>query len=625
MKVVCDSCQAKYQVPDERVAGRKLRIRCRRCSAAIIVRGDQLQSEAPPAAPGSAPAVAAPDSAEWYASHEEQEQGPMALSELMGWLGSDGQRWSAYVWHEGMSDWQEAREVTGLQRALGSAPPPAGDEQPTQMVDAGGGFDDVEPTSLRASDTLDPFAVRASHPPLASARPSHPPLASDEPSYPMHTPAVPEPRQAAPRSAASDPSVPPPVSSPYVSAADAMTGSRNEESVLFNAASLRQVAASSSPSIAPGAHSSPPQSAPGYAGGDASGLIDIRALSDLSKQAAQRSAPPAPPSRDDHVIHTPLVGTVPALTREPKASGSSAVLPVSILAGSLVLAAAVFLGLSMRPAPAAPPVAAASALSEQVPVVEAPVTPAPVQVAAATETEAEAEAEAEAPAVDGEAKAEADGEAAAVDADAASATKLAKSTTAKVKASKPRPRRKSTARRKAAAPKAVASKSAPGKSGGDDLDDLLKADAKPEAQPEPKRAEASLDDALLGGPSPKAEKADKPEAKPEPAGDRSIDDLLSGAAVAKPTTKAKPASPTKPQVIKAMNGVKAAVKRCGQQHSATGVVKAQVTVVSSGKVKSVAVSGVSGPAGGCIESAVKRAKFPAFSKPSFSVKYPFKL
>ena len=27
MKVVCDSCQAKYQVPDERVAGKKLKIR----------------------------------------------------------------------------------------------------------------------------------------------------------------------------------------------------------------------------------------------------------------------------------------------------------------------------------------------------------------------------------------------------------------------------------------------------------------------------------------------------------------------------------------------------------------------------------------------------------------------
>ena len=44
MKVVCDSCQAKYQVPDERVAGKKLKIRCKRCGATVLIRGDLLGS-----------------------------------------------------------------------------------------------------------------------------------------------------------------------------------------------------------------------------------------------------------------------------------------------------------------------------------------------------------------------------------------------------------------------------------------------------------------------------------------------------------------------------------------------------------------------------------------------------
>ena len=46
MKVVCESCQAKYQVPDERVAGKKLKIRCKRCGATVLIRGDLIEDGA---------------------------------------------------------------------------------------------------------------------------------------------------------------------------------------------------------------------------------------------------------------------------------------------------------------------------------------------------------------------------------------------------------------------------------------------------------------------------------------------------------------------------------------------------------------------------------------------------
>ena len=50
MKVVCDACQAKYQIPDERVAGRKLKIRCRKCGNAIVgyVRREDIESRGVP-------------------------------------------------------------------------------------------------------------------------------------------------------------------------------------------------------------------------------------------------------------------------------------------------------------------------------------------------------------------------------------------------------------------------------------------------------------------------------------------------------------------------------------------------------------------------------------------------
>ena len=64
MNVACSSCPAKYAVPDEKVRGRKVRITCKRCGAAIIVDGTGLAAGAADAAPApsttSAPAPTAP-------------------------------------------------------------------------------------------------------------------------------------------------------------------------------------------------------------------------------------------------------------------------------------------------------------------------------------------------------------------------------------------------------------------------------------------------------------------------------------------------------------------------------------------------------------------------------------
>lgn len=113
MKVVCGGCQAKYQVPDERVMGRKLKIRCRVCAASIIVRGDTG------AQPGMEPEPQYPaESArlEWYTSVDGQEHGPLDEATLVSWL-LEHDAWDAHVWREGLGDWQLARDVPGLVEA----------------------------------------------------------------------------------------------------------------------------------------------------------------------------------------------------------------------------------------------------------------------------------------------------------------------------------------------------------------------------------------------------------------------------------------------------------------------------------------------------------------------------
>ena len=38
MKIVCDACQAKYSIADEKVQGKAFKIRCKKCNHIIVVR-----------------------------------------------------------------------------------------------------------------------------------------------------------------------------------------------------------------------------------------------------------------------------------------------------------------------------------------------------------------------------------------------------------------------------------------------------------------------------------------------------------------------------------------------------------------------------------------------------------
>src|ERR1700744_71050 len=39
MKITCQSCQAKYTIADEKVLGKIVKIRCKKCSSTIVVNG----------------------------------------------------------------------------------------------------------------------------------------------------------------------------------------------------------------------------------------------------------------------------------------------------------------------------------------------------------------------------------------------------------------------------------------------------------------------------------------------------------------------------------------------------------------------------------------------------------
>ena len=56
MKIVCDSCSTKYSISDDKVRGKVFKIRCKKCSHIIVVKGGEAQSRGPiSVAPAPAP------------------------------------------------------------------------------------------------------------------------------------------------------------------------------------------------------------------------------------------------------------------------------------------------------------------------------------------------------------------------------------------------------------------------------------------------------------------------------------------------------------------------------------------------------------------------------------------
>src|SRR3954469_15693646 len=48
MKISCQSCQAKYTIADEKVRGKVVKIRCKKCGTTIVVNGNELPAGAVP-------------------------------------------------------------------------------------------------------------------------------------------------------------------------------------------------------------------------------------------------------------------------------------------------------------------------------------------------------------------------------------------------------------------------------------------------------------------------------------------------------------------------------------------------------------------------------------------------
>ena len=562
MKIVCDSCGAKYSIADEKVAGKIFKIRCKKCSSVLEVRGDRT----------GANAVDNPNAqqdqggeASWYIVIDGEQKGPLAPIELSQLFAKGSVGLDSYVWNEGFEDWKVASDVPELAQLFGGAASQAAADD-TSAFAAGGdlfGAGDREPTSeIDTNSSM--FAGFEDNPTPTPAGSEASPLAaaSEEAAGVMGG-------GAAGALGGSSP--------------ERMTGQRNENSVLFSLSNLQQLAsrggspaasapiASQPPSGSFGAQSAPPTS------GEGSGLIDIRALAKSTTPGT--SAAPSQAVDDLLAIGTgggaalggPLLGPAPDDTADRNRWLWIGGVAIAVLA---IIGAGVGVGMAL------------GGSDEDALEISAEAEPDTGQAVRGSNTVATAAQAPSEPPSQALAAAE-PVEAATIEDNAPEAAPQLK---------EPAPKKRSTAssasRRprttKASSSTAAAPAPAPKKRSGNNLDALM--------------------DEVVGG-SPSPSKPKKTTSSSAPSSSNLPD---------------APARGDVKTALQGVSGaVKACRKDSGGTATVNVTFSGKTGRASGAKVASGPFKGT--PIGSCIESAVKRARVPRFKQSTFKVTFPYRL
>jgi predicted Zn finger-like uncharacterized protein len=119
VKISCPSCSAKYSISDEKVVSRLAKIRCRKCSATIVIDGKVN----PPTVTATAAGGADPGEDHAVQEHTdtggpeysvdlgEGDQRTMPLSDIIAAYNAGQVSGETFVWADGFSDWKALSEV----------------------------------------------------------------------------------------------------------------------------------------------------------------------------------------------------------------------------------------------------------------------------------------------------------------------------------------------------------------------------------------------------------------------------------------------------------------------------------------------------------------------------------
>ncbi len=134
MKITCHSCGAKYTVSDDKVQGKTVKMKCRKCGATIVVGGAGASAGSAEGA-GAQEVVAADGTGadlapgSYLVNVADGDQRTMTLAEVLDAYNSSVVNADTYVWSDGMADWQPLGDnatITGALHDAASGGAPAG-------------------------------------------------------------------------------------------------------------------------------------------------------------------------------------------------------------------------------------------------------------------------------------------------------------------------------------------------------------------------------------------------------------------------------------------------------------------------------------------------------------------
>ncbi len=571
MKIICDSCGTKYSISDDKVRGKVFKIRCKKCSHIIVVRGGEAAAEAAaPAAEGG-----------WHIVVDGEQVGPIPDTDVRDRIERGEIKADTYAWKEGFADWMKLSAVPEFSGLF----------------------------SVESGATIDPFAAVA--PTNGTERARRPSGAGQSlfgggAGVEVETDAFAAPSRGgggdlfAAASAAHAPAAEPRWPSSGAAAAghdggrvESLTGQRHENSVLFSLSNLQSLAMPSAKPMATLSSSGPATT-------EGSGLIDIRAMAastGLGTSSESRSSGSSSSNSNSPVDDLPSFSSFAPqqpILLQPQSSGPPKwiypliVLLVVFAGGIGVLAWKVM--------------TAKSPLEPERVVVQVPV-PMPAQPLAAKSPDETAKPttipDDKLPPREAEAKGE--GKSDGKDSGKSDGKDSGKSDRRhKGKGDKSDSKSEGKTAETKAESKSDSKRASEDKKAGAQASALIN---------EKKPVKGSIEDLIN-------------EASPTRPGSshRGEDDGKKGGgdgAGAGPLAKSA--------VVAGMNGVKPKINDCYNQYKVPGMAMVNVVIGKSGKVTTATVTGkfAGTPTGACVEKAVKAASFPPSD--GLSTPYPFQL
>jgi predicted Zn finger-like uncharacterized protein len=366
MKIVCDACSAKYSISDDKVQGKVFKIRCKKCSNIIVVRGNaSAAAVAEPSSPqekdtrvfdygydensGAGPAAG---ESVWHVVIDQDQVGPLSVAEVQKRFSAGEIDADTYIWREGFADWLPISQVDAFSSLFGGGAAAVGDDSGSLFGTStgenrggasavndlfGGGGGGLDTGISGSDDDGDVFAARRSAGPAAASASSS-------------------------------------------SADSKLRGERGENSVLFSLSNLAQLASDGPRPQQSSSSSSSSSGSAQHGGGEGSGLIDIRSMANAylaPDKAGPKSASPSMGSAADLPVFSSSGFGEPAvivpIVRSSASNNNKLIYGLVGMVGLLAVVAVVMVVVLLKDKPAARP--------EQVAV--APTTETPAGSAAA--------------------------------------------------------------------------------------------------------------------------------------------------------------------------------------------------------------------------------------------------